>query len=86
MEHQRLVVRGDATAVDGPCDAKACPLMLVDGRFRGAPIGAGTYTASFSVEDAANHHHTTLIGRLARRAPPSVLFVPPHPRTERLRR
>jgi hypothetical protein len=51
-KHQRLVVRGDATAVDGPCDAKACPLTLVDGRFRGAPIGAGAYTASFSIKVA----------------------------------
>ena len=34
---ERLVVRGDATAVDGPCDARACPLELTDGRFRGDP-------------------------------------------------
>jgi hypothetical protein len=51
-KHQRLVVRGDATAVDAPCDAKGCPLTLIDGRFRGAPIGAGAYSASFTIKVA----------------------------------
>ena len=45
----RLVVRGDATAVDGPCDARACRVDLVDGRFRGTPIGTGSYTASIAL-------------------------------------
>jgi hypothetical protein len=49
---QRLVVRGDATAVDGPCDASGCPLELTDGRFRGAPIGTGNYSAAFKVKVA----------------------------------
>jgi hypothetical protein len=51
-KHQRLVVRGDATAVEGPCDATGCPLTLIDGRFRGAPIGAGAYNASFTIKVA----------------------------------
>lgn len=42
----RLVVRGDATAVDGPCDAGGCRLELADGRFRGTPVGSGAYTGS----------------------------------------
>jgi hypothetical protein len=46
---QRLVVRGDATAVDGPCDAVACRVELTDGRFRGAPVGTGAYTGSLKV-------------------------------------
>ena len=48
--HQRLVVRGDATAVDGPCDARACQLKLADGRFRGTPVGSGAYTASLRLK------------------------------------
>jgi hypothetical protein len=47
---QRLVVRGDATAVDGPCDPEVCPLALTDGRFRGTPVGTGAYTASFKLK------------------------------------
>jgi hypothetical protein len=47
---QHLVVRGDATAVDGPCSAGGvCPVALTGGRFRGAPIGGGAYTASLKV-------------------------------------
>jgi hypothetical protein len=50
---QRLVVRGDATAVDGPCDAKGvCPVALTDGRFRGAPVGTGAYSAAFKLDTA----------------------------------
>jgi hypothetical protein len=45
----RLVVRGDATAVDGPCDARACRVDLADGRFRGTPIGTGPYTATLAL-------------------------------------
>ena len=40
---QRLVVRGDATVVDAPCDAGVCPLALTDGSFRGTPVGTGAY-------------------------------------------
>lgn len=49
---QRLVVRGDATAVDGPCDARGCRLDLADGRFRGTPVGTGVYTGSIRVKVA----------------------------------
>jgi hypothetical protein len=47
---QRLVVRGDSTAVAGPCDAAGCPLELIDGRARGT-IG-GAYTATFTLKVA----------------------------------
>jgi hypothetical protein len=47
---QRLVVRGDATAVAGPCDAGGCPLTLTDGRARGTVSGA--YTAQFTLKVA----------------------------------
>jgi hypothetical protein len=47
-----LVVRGDATAVDGPCDARACRLELADGRFRGAPVGSGDYSGSITLKVA----------------------------------
>jgi hypothetical protein len=43
---ERLVVRGDATAVAGPCDARVCHVALADGRFRGTPVGAGAYTGA----------------------------------------
>ena len=49
---QRLVIRGDATAVDGPCDASACLLELSDGRFRGTPVGTGAYTGTIRLEIA----------------------------------
>ena len=50
---QRLVVRGEATVVDGPCAAGVC-LELSGGRFRGSPIGAGAYggTLELDVADA----------------------------------
>ena len=47
----RLVVRGDSTAISGPCDARGCPLVLDDGRFRGTP-GSGDYTATFTLKVA----------------------------------
>jgi hypothetical protein len=48
---QRLVVRGDATAVDGPCDVNGvCPLELTEGRFRGTPVGTGAYTGSIKLD------------------------------------
>jgi hypothetical protein len=51
---QRLVVRGDSIAVDGPCDARGCRVELTDGHFRGTPVGTGAYTASIrlAVADA----------------------------------
>ena len=42
---ERLVVRGDATVTDVPCDAGIC-LELADGHFRGTPVGTGDYTGS----------------------------------------
>ena len=44
-----LVVRGDATAVDGPCDARTCRVELTGGRFRGTPVGAGAYSGSIAL-------------------------------------
>jgi hypothetical protein len=49
---QRLVVRGDATAVDGPCDADVCLVELTDGRFRGTPVGAGAYSGTIRLRVA----------------------------------
>jgi hypothetical protein len=46
----RLVVRGDATAVTGPCDAAACPLALIDGVARGTV--SGRYTAKLTLKVA----------------------------------
>jgi hypothetical protein len=48
---QRLVVRGDATVVDSPCDAGLC-LELTDGQFRGTPVGTGTYSGSVKLRVA----------------------------------
>jgi len=50
---ERLVVRGDATVTDAPCDAGIC-LELTDGQFRGIPVGTGDYTGSveLAVADA----------------------------------
>jgi hypothetical protein len=47
---QRLVVRGDATALDGPCDPRVCPLKLADGSFRGTPVGSGAYTGALKLK------------------------------------
>jgi len=38
-----LVVRGDATVVEGGCDASGCTLQFADGSFRGTPVGTGAY-------------------------------------------
>jgi hypothetical protein len=47
---QRLVVRGDAVAVDGPCDVHGiCAVELTEGRFRGAPVGTGAYTGAIKL-------------------------------------
>ena len=46
---QRFVVRGDATVIDGPCDASVCRFGLSDGRFRGTPVGTGAYAGSLKV-------------------------------------
>ncbi len=48
---QRLVVRGDATMVDGPCNAGVCPLEITDGSFRGT-IGTGAYAGSIKLKVA----------------------------------
>jgi hypothetical protein len=47
----RLVIRGDATAVDGPCGPSACLLELTDGHFRGT-LGTGAYTGSIKLKVA----------------------------------
>jgi hypothetical protein len=44
----RLVVRGQATAVEGTCSAFACPLELTRGRFRGT-LGRGAYSGSLKL-------------------------------------
>ena len=49
---QRLVVRGDATIVDGPPAADGIPLAITDGSFRGAPIGTGAYEGDMKLEVA----------------------------------
>lgn len=46
--HERLVVRGQATAIDGPCTAFACPLELDRGRLRGT-LGRGAYTGALKL-------------------------------------
>ena len=48
---QRLVVRGDATIVDGPCGPGGCPLEIADGEFRGT-IGAGDYRGAMKLRVA----------------------------------
>jgi hypothetical protein len=48
---QRLVVRGDATIVDGPCTAGVCPLDITAGTFRGT-IGAGDYRGAMKLHVA----------------------------------
>jgi hypothetical protein len=50
---ERLVVRGDATVTDAPCDAGIC-VELTGGQFRGTPVGSGDYTGSveLAVADA----------------------------------
>jgi hypothetical protein len=48
---QRLVVRGEATVLDAPCDAGIC-LELTDGQFRGTPVGTGGYTGSVKLRVA----------------------------------
>jgi hypothetical protein len=46
---ERLVVRGEATVGDAPCDAGLC-LELTDGQFRGTPVGTGAYTGSVKLK------------------------------------
>jgi hypothetical protein len=50
---ERFVVRGEATAVDGPCDARACRVQLADGEFRGTPVGTGSYAGSLKLSIGA---------------------------------
>ena len=45
---ERLVVRGDATVVDGPCAAGACRLELSGGAFRGT-AGSGAYRGTLTL-------------------------------------
>jgi hypothetical protein len=45
---QRLVVRGDDTVTDAPCDAGFCQLQLTDGAFRGT-IGMGAYDGAIKL-------------------------------------
>jgi hypothetical protein len=49
---QRLVVRGDATIVDGPPGPDGIPIKIVDGSFRGAPVGKGAYEGDMKLEVA----------------------------------
>jgi hypothetical protein len=49
---QRLVVRGDATIVDGPPGPDGIPLKIVDGSFRGAPVSTGAYEGDMKLEVA----------------------------------
>jgi hypothetical protein len=46
---ERLVVRGEATVGDAPCDAGLC-LELTDGQFRGTPVGTGGYSGSVKLK------------------------------------
>jgi hypothetical protein len=48
---QRLVVRGDATVNDAPCDGAVC-LSFTGGRVRGTPVGTGDYTGSVTLKVA----------------------------------
>ena len=45
---ERLVVRGEATVTDD-CDASGCRLQLVNGQFRGTPVGTGPYTGDLKL-------------------------------------
>ena len=45
---ERLVVRGQALAVDGPCSAFACRVDLARGRLRGT-LGRGGYTGALKL-------------------------------------
>jgi hypothetical protein len=47
---ERLVVRGDATVTDAPCDAGIC--LELDGAFRGTPVGTGAYTGAVKLKVA----------------------------------
>jgi hypothetical protein len=42
---ERLVIHGEDTVTDGPCDKGVCPLTLTGGRYAGT-IGSGAYTGS----------------------------------------
>ena len=49
MSSERLVVRGDATIVDAPCQGPVCTMQIANGAFRGAPIGRGAYAGSIKL-------------------------------------
>jgi hypothetical protein len=48
---ERMVVRGDATIVDGPPGPGGIPLGIVDGSFRGT-LGTGAYDGSLNLDVA----------------------------------
>jgi len=48
---EQLVVRGEATVRDTPCDGAVC-LQLTDGRFRGTLVGTGAYTGAVTLRVA----------------------------------
>jgi hypothetical protein len=48
---ERLVVRGEATVTDTPCEGGVC-LELTDGQFRGTPVGTGGYTGAVTLRVA----------------------------------
>ena len=50
---ERFVVRGEDTVKDGgACPAGVCRLELVDGAFRGTPVGSGAYEGTAKLEVA----------------------------------
>jgi hypothetical protein len=48
---ERLVVRGEDTVKDAPCDASGCPLELTGGAFRGT-LGTGAYSGAIKLDVA----------------------------------
>jgi hypothetical protein len=46
---ERLVVRGEATVGEVPCDGDLC-IALTDGQFRGTPVGTGAYTGAVTLK------------------------------------
>ena len=50
---QRLVVRAEATAVDGPCSPPGvCTVDLTGGRFSGTPLAPGAYSGTLRLDVA----------------------------------
>src|SRR5688572_19953058 len=48
---EKLVVRGDATILDGDCGPDGCPLTYEGGQMRGT-LGTGAYTGDFMLKVA----------------------------------